>query len=361
MKFTNPEKLDFYVVLKRRIDEYFVSTSQSQYADWKMITKIILWLGTWLGSYLLILFGHLSVLQFFGVGLFHMFTHLMIAFNIAHDANHGSISKHPFWNNLLSHSLDLVGANALLWRINHNEVHHTFVNVDGMDNSIEGYKIFRFTNKDKREPIHRFQHLYATFFYGLSTLNYVLTKDFKLFKELPEKTRKRISSPKFWLGLVASKLFYVVYMLVIPILFTDIPWQYIVTVFVLGHFMIGLALAIVFQTGHLTEGTHYPDVNSEGDIEENWAIHILQTTGDYGVKNPLIQWLFGGINIHNVHHLFPKICHTHYYKLTDVIKLTAKEYGIPYREIPGFTEALISHYALLKKLGNSDCQDMKMA
>ena len=154
MKFTNPEKLDIYSVLKIRIDEYFVTAAESPFADGKMIFKIILWMGSWLGSYLLILFGHLSILQFFGIGIFHMFTHLMIAFNIAHDANHGSVSRIPFWNRLLSHSLDLIGANALLWKINHNEVHHTFVNVDGKDNSIEGYKIFRFSNKEKRSQVH---------------------------------------------------------------------------------------------------------------------------------------------------------------------------------------------------------------
>jgi len=103
--------------------------------------------------------------------------------------------------------------------------------------------------------------------------------------------------------------------------------------------------------GHLTETTHYANPGIGGTVEDNWAIHILATTGDFAGKNALVNWLFGGINTHVIHHLLPRICHTHYPDLVPIVRQTANDYGYPYREIKRLDTAILSHVRHLKKLG----------
>lgn len=35
-----------------------------------------------------------------------------------------------------------------------------------------------------------------------------------------------------------------------------------------------------------------------------------------------------------VHHLFPGVCHCHYPALAEIVKRTAKEFGVPYKVYP---------------------------
>jgi linoleoyl-CoA desaturase len=48
------------------------------------------------------------------------------------------------------------------------------------------------------------------------------------------------------------------------------------------------------------------------------------------------------------------VCHTHYAPLTRIVKQTAEEYGIPYRQHSTMTQAIKHHLSLLKQLGNED-------
>jgi linoleoyl-CoA desaturase len=51
------------------------------------------------------------------------------------------------------------------------------------------------------------------------------------------------------------------------------------------------------------------------------------------------------------HHLFPKICHIHYPAISEIVKQTAIEQGVPYIENRTFWSALASHYQMLKRFG----------
>ncbi|MDH5599479.1 MAG: fatty acid desaturase, partial [Cyclobacteriaceae bacterium] len=77
----------------------------------------------------------------------------------------------------------------------------------------------------------------------------------------------------------------------------------------------------------------------------------MKTTMNFAQRNKILSWYVGGLNYQIEHHLFPNICHVHYRKLSKIVKETAKEYGLPYLEKTTFTEAVIDHARLLKKLG----------
>jgi len=48
------------------------------------------------------------------------------------------------------------------------------------------------------------------------------------------------------------------------------------------------------------------------------------------------------------------VCHTHYAPLTRIVKETAEEFGVPYRQHPTMIRAIVHHLILLKQLGNEN-------
>ena len=100
----------------------------------------------------------------------------------------------------------------------------------------------------------------------------------------------------------------------------------------------------------------FPLPDDSGNIDNNYALHVLETTADFSRKSKLGTWLMGGINIHVVHHIFPKICHVHYPQITQILIETCEDYGIEYQENPTFWEALKKHYIILKHLSKPDAE-----
>ena len=59
-----------------------------------------------------------------------------IGMGVMHDAIHGSYSKNKKINTLLGYTFNLIGANAVVWKIQHNVLHHTYTNIDQADDDI---------------------------------------------------------------------------------------------------------------------------------------------------------------------------------------------------------------------------------
>ena len=91
--------------------------------------------------------------------------------------------------------------------------------------------------------------------------------------------------------------------------------------------------------------------NEGGIIENDWAMHQLQTTANFARKSKLISWYVGGLNFQVEHHLFPYISHIHYPQIAEIVKETAQEYGVPYIENRTLFCAVSSHFAFLYQLG----------
>ncbi len=98
----------------------------------------------------------------------------------------------------------------------------------------------------------------------------------------------------------------------------------------------------------------YPLPDKEGILPDSWAIHQMMTTADFSPNSRIFSWYVGGLNYQIEHHLFPNICHVHYRKLSQIVKETAKEFGIPYNVQPTFIRAVWSHGKMLKQLGRTD-------
>lgn len=352
-KITFKEHLsEFYPVVRKRVDKYFIQHGISKFANSKMVIIAIFILLMYVASYGLLLSNTLAPFTLFIVCGIHGFFTAQIGLNIGHDAIHGAYSSNNKINKRISILFNIVGANDYIWSITHNILHHTFTNIPGHDDDINQPKILRVNLNNKLLAIHKFQHLYAFLLYPLASISWVFVKDYVKFFSSKLSNRKNKKHPTLqYYRLFFYKILYLILFLVVPLMFIDHPWYYILLGFLVVHVVEGLTLALVFQLAHLVEKTQFPEPCKEGTIVNSWAVHQLYTTADFSRNSWAANVLCGGLNFQIEHHLFPKICHIHYKDISPIVKRTAEEFGIPFIENKTFLEAMISHVKLLKKLG----------
>jgi len=346
-----PSASSFPKVLRRRLDEFFSEGHISPKADRMMWTKIAVGLAVLASSWIALYAFRPDSWKFIGLYLLNAVAQTFLLLNIAHDSNHNAISSTRSVNKALNYVFDVCGISSYMWRILHHRGHHSCINLHGEDDALTGRRILRFTPHEPRLPLQRFQHIYALLLYAVFSLDYVFVRDFECFF-FPSHDYLKIKHPlREYLILFASKAFYLTYMLILPVVVLGKSPLLVGVSFVLAHLIIGLSVALVFQTTHCVDGTYFPSSRDEFD---NGIYHIFATTADYATETPLVGWLAGGLNHHIVHHLCPYVCHTHYAPLTRIVKQTAEEFGIPYRQHPTMSRAIKYHLLLLKQLGAED-------
>ena len=342
----------FPKVLRRRLDRFFADPSLSPKADRTMWVKIAVGLALLLGSWVALYTFRPGSWKFVALYVLGGLAQTFLLLNIAHDSNHNAISSRSIVNKTLNYVFDLCGISSYMWRILHHRGHHSCVNLHGEDDALSGRGILRFTPHEPWAPLHRFQHIYVLLLYALFSLDYIFVRDFECFFSPKHDYLKRTKhAPREYAILFGGKAFYVTYMLILPVLVLGKSLLLVAGAFLLVHLIVGLSVALVFQTTHTIDSTYFPTDRGEFD---NSVYHIFATTADYATESPLVGWLTGGLNHHIVHHLCPFVCHTHYAPLTRIVKETAEEYGGPYRQHPTMTQAIWHHLILLKQLGNEN-------
>jgi linoleoyl-CoA desaturase len=255
-------------------------------------------------------------------------------------------------NDTLGLTLNALGGNSFIWRHKHNIIHHTYPNVDGIDDDIAKTPFIRMCSTQQWVPMHRVQHLYTPLLYAISSMIWILFQDFeKYFKQKVHNTELQKMKTKdhviFWI----SKVLYVFFYIALPILLTG--WQQWLVFFLSLHVGLGFTLAIVFQLAHVVEETEFTfaPLSETTVIENEWAIHQLKTTSNFSPDNKLVSWFAGGLNYQVEHHLFPRISHIHYPAISKIVKLKCEEFNVPYNCISSFNLAVRSHFRFIKLLG----------
>jgi linoleoyl-CoA desaturase len=342
----------FPKVLRSRLDRFFADRRISPKADRTMWVKIAMGLAVLAGAWIALYTLRPGSWKFVALYLLGGLAQTFLLLNIAHDSNHNAISSRSRVNKTLNYVFDLCGMSSYMWRILHHRGHHSCINLHGEDDALSGRGIFRFTPYEPRAPWHRFQHIYVLFIYAMFSLDYVFFRDFQcFFFPTHEYLRRTKHSLREYAILFAGKGFYLTYMLILPVMVLGKSPLLVAGAFLLVHLIVGLAVTLVFQSTHTVDSTYFP--SDRGEFE-NGVYHIFATTADYATENPLVGWIAGGLNHHVVHHLCPFVCHTHYAPLTRIVKETAKEFGVPYRQHSTMTLAIQHHLILLKQLGNED-------
>jgi linoleoyl-CoA desaturase len=321
-----------------------------------MIFKTVFFLGGMAFLYGLILSNQFApwtmLLLSILLGMFAAFN----GFNVCHDAIHGAYSSNKKVNKVLGMVFNILGANAYVWSITHNVVHHTYTNIPGHDEDIEvAPGLIRLSPEEEHKSIMKYQKYYAFILYGLASLSWVFRKDYKKFFQPKIGNYDNSKHPKMeYFNLFFFKIVHYTLFIIIPLMVLDVTWWQFIIGFLAFHFAQGLVLGLVFQLAHVVEETIFPIPNYEGNIEEAWAIHQMQTTANFARKSWLANFLCGGLNFQVEHHLFPQICHIHYRAISPIVKETAVEFNLPYNDNPTFMGALKSHYVMLEKFGQKE-------
>ncbi len=358
IKFTGKAQAGFFAAVRAEVDNHFKTKGLSKNWNWEMALKSILFLGLLVGLYALIISNVFGIYTMLGMAIILGMVQAFIGFNVCHDAIHGSYSSNRRTNKFFSIIFNFVGANPYMWDISHNKVHHTYTNIPGHDEDIEvAPGLVRLSPLDKRTAIMKFQHIYAFFLYGFTSLSWVFRKDFKKFFQKEIGNTDNTNHPRIeYFNLFFYKILYYAIYIVIPFLVLDLTWWQFLIGFIAMHFAEGVTLGLVFQLAHVVEGTEFPEPNEEGTIEDVWAVFQMKTTADFARKSRVVTFFCGGLNYQIEHHLFPNICHVHYPTISKIVKATAQKFDVPYNENKTFIGALKSHYKILKKFGSPDFQ-----
>lgn len=355
--FSKSHNVDFYKTLQQRVREYFKENNRSRFANFNMVLKTIFMISLYAVPFILMLTVIDNPWISFAMWILMGLGMAGIGLSVMHDANHGAYSKNKNVNKLVASVMLILGGSSVNWKIQHNVLHHTYTNIEGMDEDINPGKVMRFSPHAERLPMHKYQHFYAWFFYGLMTLMWCTVKDYKQafrYKRLDLTKTQGITFGRLLTEIILSKVLYFSVFLVLPLILASTPWWGTLLGFLVMHYICGLILAMIFQPAHVVPTSNYMLPDESGNIQADWAVNQLFNTSNFAPKAKIFSWYVGGLNYQVEHHLFPNICHVHYEKLAKIVKETAEEYNLPYFSQKTFWGALREHTIMLRDLGNKD-------
>ena len=151
----------------------------------------------------------------------------------------------------------------------------------------------------------------------------------------------------FW----TTKLYYAAVFIVLPMFVWG--WAGWLAGFFVANAALGLTLSLVFQLAHVVENTEFEHIplDETKHLETAWAQHQIKTTANFAMGNKFISWCVGGLNYQIEHHLFPKVSHVHYPAISRIVQQKCTEFNLPYNRYETMSEALASHFRVMRRLG----------
>lgn len=350
----NNKNAEFFTTLRKRVDEYFKQTKTPITGNFKLYLKTIILFATLIANYIVLVFFtpeqlwlNIILCAIMGVNF------AAIGFNVMHDGSHGSYSTNPTVNKFMAFALNLLGGNAYIWNLKHNINHHSFTNIEGMDDDIDIKPFIRTNANQKKYWFHRFQHYYFMFLYGLTYLFWVFWQDFKKYflSRVSDHTPMRKMSIGQHINFWVSKLLHIGIFVVVPAFTVGVAEA--ILGYIILAFSAGILVAVVFQLAHIVEEANFmaPNEEKKVSVETEWAIHQINTTVNFATRSKSLSWLLGGLNFQVEHHLFPKISHIHYPDISKIVRETCKEFNVAYTEFPTMFSAFMSHVKHMRTAG----------
>ena len=354
IKFQTSQQ-NFMSLLRKRVNQHFNQGEISQYGNFELYLKGFILMLLLISLYLLpLIFTNLPVSIVFLIYFIQGIVFALVGFNVMHDGSHKSFSKRKSINVIMAHTLNVLGGSALFWHQKHVMNHHTYTNIEGLDDDIDIKPFIRLSEHQSIKWYHRFQQYYALVLYCFTYIFWIYYRDFKKYftrmvaENTPMVELEFTDHLIFW----TTKVIHISIFLVIPSLI--IGPLLAITGYIVLSLICGFTLAVVFQLAHIVEGTIFSAPEVAGDdiqIESEWSIYQINTTVNFATDNKILTWLLGGLNYQMVHHLFPKISHIHYPALHNIILQTCEEHNVEYVQFDSFWSAFLSHLRHLKEMG----------
>jgi len=355
VKFNIHNQPEFFREVSKRVNQHFKNTNQSKQGNAAMVFKTVFMCCLYFIPLLCIVTnvvtsvsGNIAMWALMGLGMSG------IGLSVMHDANHGAYSSNRKINHYVGLIINFVGGYHVNWKIQHNVLHHSFTNIQGLDDDISKNSTLRLSPHQEKKPIYKYQIFYAPLLYSILSLYWFLGKDIEqTIKYGREKLveKQGISVRRAAIEIFFTKMGYLGLFIILPVVFSSIAWWQTLLGFLLMHAISGQILALIFQCAHVLEETDFFLPDESGSMENSWAIHQMRTTANFANGSTFFSWFIGGLNYQIEHHLFPHICHIHYKDISKIVKSTAQEFNIPYNHHPTFLDALKSHFRVLNQLG----------
>lgn len=350
IKFLDEPENGFYLTLKQRVKQYFKDNNVSRYGNFFAVIKSLMFFSTFIFFYFVIIaLPQIPLWLFFCCWFFMGVAMLFTAMSVVHDAAHNAYSKYVWVNQILLRFANIVGGDGYMYKYKHTVSHHPYTNIRGYDIDLEQSKVVKVTPYTKTTKKHKYQHIYMKILYPGYILFWVLMRDFQYYNMEyigPIKSKHKIIH---WIILITSKMVYLFYLLILPIIILPHPFWIIIIGFFLMQIGSGIVAMFALLSNHVVEDSLFLVPDENGVIDCSWGEHQLRTTDDYSPDSSIISFFFSGLNHHVAHHLFPNYSHVHCPAITKILRKTAAEFGLRYRYnsiIGGF----LSHFRLLKKL-----------
>jgi linoleoyl-CoA desaturase len=276
---------------------------------------------------------------------------ILTAFCVQHDANHGAYFRTRRANHLMGWTADaLLGFSSYTWRVKHNVAHHTYTNVDGYDDDVNQMPFARMLPSQESRPWYRLQHVYLWPLYCLMVIRWQIGADIAALRR-GRIANSAVRMPGGWdmAGLLAGKAIFIAWAIVVPLLVY--PWWMVAAAYTGIAAVTGLVAATTFQLAHCVEEATFSSPEELQGTQRVWAVHEVESTVDFCPRNPVLTWVLGGLNYQIEHHLFPRVPHTHYPRIAEIVRRTAAEHGVRYTTQPSLRAAIRSHHRHLRNLG----------
>ncbi|MEQ9501727.1 MAG: acyl-CoA desaturase [Deltaproteobacteria bacterium] len=335
----------------RRADAYFETNGLSRDGGLRLAVKALVFLGWTATAYLLLLLWSehwwTTVPLAISLGL----AMAGIGFSVMHDANHGAFSTSRTLNGMMRATLDVIGGSSYIWRFKHNVLHHTYPNIDGVDDDLDAGGVLRLAPTQPRRWFHRAQHLYELPVLGLLAAKWHLIDDWMFL------VRARIGETRFprprgadLALLLAGKVVFFTWAVAIPVWMHGPKLTFLVGA--ITSVVLGMTLGIVFQLAHVCGDALLlapPEQRERYPLA--WAEHQVATTVDFATGHRFLSWYVGGLNFQVEHHLFPHVSHVHYPALARIVRETCAEFSVPLLEHATLKDALAAHFRHVAALG----------
>ncbi len=338
-----PQLSAFFKSLKERVSAYTLGRKKNTTTLQVVIACIVFScvVASWYMAYFM---ASCVTTQIAAAALFGMFL-TQCLLSIGHDVSHGSLKL----NGVLTMAELITGFAEWKWNLEHNIGHHFSPNVRHEDNGI-GTKDgpIRLAPTFKWFPIHRLQYVLLPLLTPFLTLRHRI-KDFIFFLSFNSPRDVRSTRPPQ----LKHRLRYILvilighygYRIALPFLLSaNRP----MLVFFVSEMVMSIYSYNVFSVSHLFDGATFPTA-----VTDDWALHILRTTLDYGTDSTVTRILTGALNYQTAHHFFPLLAQEHYPEVTKILVATCREFGYPYQCVPSFWHALVLHYRHLMRMGSA--------
>lgn len=324
------KKSDFYRTLSKRVKHDYFNINTTK-ATWWWVIKVlgILMFSFW------IMYSVFSEEPFWLSNLCNGIMlgacHVSIGFNVMHDASHSAISNDPNINETLSR---ITNASLLwnhhIWARHHVYAHHSFTGEITHDPDTKNSRPF--LRKSREDPIAKYipnvvkNQVYLSLpilcgipgqFFGQSLVYFMA-----LFK-------KRVwGVPIDYDKLLRKRDIYSYMITILYHMYT--LWYY--PSYTIGYYVSANTLYYMcIAPDHDTYESSVIDHDSESGSRD-WGELQVRRSANFGIPSRIVSELFGGINYQIEHHLFPSVCHVHYPYISEIVKKTCDEYGIPYHK-----------------------------